>query len=63
MNMESIAETSPVLVARNLAKTYREGEGTVQAWRGIDTPRSGHVGFVFQFYHLIPGLPAREGVA
>jgi len=116
MNMESIAETSPVFVARNLAKVYRMGEVEVQALRGIDltlyrgelvvllgpsgsgkstllnilggldAPSSGevyyldhkltgateaeltrfrreHVGFVFQFYNLIPSLTARENVA
>lgn len=36
MNMERIAETSPVFVARNLAKVYRMGEVEVQALRGID---------------------------
>ncbi|MBS0328657.1 MAG: ABC transporter ATP-binding protein [Proteobacteria bacterium] len=114
--MESIAETSPVFVARNLAKVYRMGEVEVQALRGIDltlyrgelvvllgpsgsgkstllnilggldAPSSGevyyldhkltgateaeltrfrreHVGFVFQFYNLIPSLTARENVA
>ncbi|MBS0310723.1 MAG: ATP-binding cassette domain-containing protein, partial [Proteobacteria bacterium] len=114
--MESIAETSPVFVARNLAKVYRMGEVEVQALRGIDltlyrgelvvllgpsgsgkstllnilggldVPSGGevyyldhkltgateadltrfrreHVGFVFQFYNLIPSLTARENVA
>lgn len=108
--------TGPVFTARNLTKTYRMGEVTVQALRGIDldlyvgelvvllgpsgsgkstllnilggldTPTSGevcylgqrlsgaseaeltrfrreHVGFVFQFYNLIPSLTARENVA
>ena len=107
---------APVLVARDLAKTYRMGEGEVQALKGVDleirpgefivmlgpsgsgkstllnilggldTPSAGevrflghdlagadedeltrfrreHVGFVFQFYNLIPSLTARENVA
>ena len=107
---------APVFVARALTKTYRMGEVTVEALRGIDlelfpaefvvllgpsgsgkstllnilggldVPTSGdviyhdrnlttagdaalteyrrtHVGFVFQFYNLIPSLTARENVA
>jgi putative ABC transport system ATP-binding protein len=106
----------PVFAARRLTKTYRMGEITVQALRGVDfdlsegefvvllgpsgsgkstllnilggldLPTSGevmygkknlttadeaslteyrrsHVGFVFQFYNLIPSLTARENVA
>ena len=106
----------PVFRAKNLTKTYRMGEVSVEALRGIDlelnagelvvllgpsgsgkstllnilggldAPTSGevwyldhkltnateadltrfrreHVGFVFQFYNLIPSLTARENVA
>ena len=106
----------PVFEARGLTKSYRMGETTVHALRGVDldiypgefivllgpsgsgkstllnilggldTPSSGsvrflehdlggadeaaltryrreHVGFVFQFYNLIPALTARENVA
>lgn len=35
----------------------RMGEGELARWR------AGHVGFVFQFYNLIPSLTARENVA
>lgn len=112
--MDAVA--APVFVARGLAKTYRMGEGEVQALKGVDleigpgefivmlgpsgsgkstllnilggldTPSAGevrfldhdlsgadedeltrfrreHVGFVFQFYNLIPSLTARENVA
>jgi putative ABC transport system ATP-binding protein len=105
-----------VFMARGITKTYRMGEVTVEALRGVDfdvaagefvvllgpsgsgkstllnilggldTPTSGeviykdhnlttagdaalteyrrtHVGFVFQFYNLIPSLTARENVA
>jgi putative ABC transport system ATP-binding protein len=110
------ARDSLVFAARGLTKTYRMGEVTVQALRGVDftleagefvvllgpsgsgkstllnilggldVPSSGevvyggknlttadeatlteyrrlHVGFVFQFYNLIPSLTARENVA
>ena len=106
----------PVFAARGLTKTYKMGEVTVEALRGVDfdltagefvvllgpsgsgkstllnilggldLPTSGevlygeknlttadeaslteyrrsHVGFVFQFYNLIPSLTARENVA
>ena len=106
----------PVFEARGLTKSYRMGETTVHALRGVDldilpgefivllgpsgsgkstllnilggldVPSSGsvrflehdlgaadeaeltryrreHVGFVFQFYNLIPSLTARENVA
>src|SRR6187431_2990560 len=106
----------PVFAARGITKTYRMGEVTVQALRGVDfdllagefvvllgpsgsgkstllnilggldVPTAGevvykdhnltsandaqlteyrrtHVGFVFQFYNLIPSLTARENVA
>ena len=108
--------SEPVFVARGITKTYRMGEVTVQALRGVDfdldagefvvllgpsgsgkstllnilggldIPTSGHVvykdhdltaageaalteyrrthvGFVFQFYNLIPSLTAVENVA
>jgi putative ABC transport system ATP-binding protein len=107
---------APVLVGRELTKTYRMGEVEVRALRsvdldlyegefvvllgpsgsgkstllnilgGLDVPSAGrlwyreeelsqadedelteyrreHVGFVFQFYNLIPSLTARENVA
>jgi putative ABC transport system ATP-binding protein len=110
------ADVPPVFVARDLAKTYRMGEGEVQALKGVDLeirpgefivmlgpsgsgkstllnilggldiPSAGevrflghdlagadeneltrfrreHVGFIFQFYNLIPSLTARENVA
>ena len=106
----------PIFEARGLTKSYRMGETTVHALRGVDldifpgefivllgpsgsgkstllnilggldTPSTGsvhflehdlggageaeltryrreHVGFVFQFYNLIPSLTARENVA
>ncbi|MNL08122.1 Macrolide export ATP-binding/permease protein MacB [compost metagenome] len=106
---------SPVLIARQLKKTYLMGEVQIEALRGVDlelypgsftvllgasgsgkstllnilggldTPTSGeihykdhilsgasshqltqyrreHVGFVFQFYNLIPNLSAKENV-
>jgi putative ABC transport system ATP-binding protein len=106
----------PVLIARQLTKTYRMGEAEVLALRGVDVVvqerelivllgpsgsgkstllnilggldvassgtlefldydlthadeaaltryRREHVGFVFQFYNLIPSLTARENVA
>jgi putative ABC transport system ATP-binding protein len=111
-----IAGSAPILAARSLRKTYRNGEIEVHALRGVDlslargelivllgasgsgkstllniiggldAPTSGdvrfldhslsalddagltryrreHVGFVFQFYNLIPSLTALENVA
>ncbi len=42
---------------------YRGGELTQAAQRELTQYRRHHVGFVFQFYNLIPSLTARENVA
>ena len=42
---------------------YRGGELTAADERGLTRYRRHHVGFVFQFYNLIPSLTARENVA
>ena len=42
---------------------YRGGELTAADDRGLTRYRRDHVGFVFQFYNLIPSLTARENVA
>ena len=42
---------------------YRDGELTAAGERELTRYRRHHVGFVFQFYNLIPSLTARENVA
>ncbi len=42
---------------------YREAELTAADERDLTRYRRRHVGFVFQFYNLIPSLTARENVA
>jgi len=42
---------------------FRERDLTAAGERGLDLYRRQHVGFVFQFYNLIPSLTARENVA
>ena len=42
---------------------YRGGELTAATERELTQYRRNHVGFVFQFYNLIPSLTARENVA
>ena len=42
---------------------YRGGELTASDERELTSYRRHHVGFVFQFYNLIPSLTARENVA
>lgn len=42
---------------------YRGGELTAADDRALTRYRREHVGFVFQFYNLIPSLTARENVA
>jgi len=42
---------------------YRGGELTAADESGLTRYRRHHVGFVFQFYNLIPSLTARENVA
>ena len=42
---------------------YRGGELTAAGDRELTRYRRHHVGFVFQFYNLIPSLTARENVA
>ncbi|MEM7354508.1 MAG: ABC transporter ATP-binding protein [Acidobacteriota bacterium] len=42
---------------------YRGGELTAADDRALTQYRRDHVGFVFQFYNLIPSLTARENVA
>jgi len=41
---------------------FRDSELTALNSRGLTTYRRNHVGFVFQFYNLIPSLTARENV-
>jgi len=41
---------------------FRDRELTALDSRGLTTYRRNHVGFVFQFYNLIPSLTARENV-
>ena len=41
---------------------YRDHELTAADERGLTLYRREHVGFVFQFYNLIPSLTARENV-
>ncbi|MGE0040974.1 MAG: ABC transporter ATP-binding protein [Vicinamibacterales bacterium] len=43
--------------------TYRDHDLTAADDRGLTLYRREHVGFVFQFYNLIPSLTARENVA
>lgn len=68
------SEASPVLSVRGLSKTYRAGDVDVHALRGVNLDlyagegaltefRRDHVGFVFQFYNLIPSLTAEENIA
>jgi hypothetical protein len=67
-----------VFRGRGLSKIYRMGEVEVLALKDVDLGdhdlvrageaeltqyRSGHVGFVFQFYNLIPSLTVIENVA
>jgi putative ABC transport system ATP-binding protein len=42
---------------------YRDHNLTAASERELTTYRRDHVGFVFQFYNLIPSLTARENVA
>ncbi|MGV6818500.1 MAG: ABC transporter ATP-binding protein [Thiotrichales bacterium] len=42
---------------------YRDHELTASTERELTQYRRSHVGFVFQFYNLIPSLTARENVA
>jgi putative ABC transport system ATP-binding protein len=42
---------------------FREQELTLLGDRGLTRFRRDHVGFVFQFYNLVPSLTARENVA
>ena len=42
---------------------YRDREITAASDRELTQYRRQHVGFVFQFYNLIPSLTARENVA
>ena len=42
---------------------FRDSEITALNDRELTQYRRAHVGFVFQFYNLIPGLSARENVA
>jgi len=41
---------------------YRDADLTTAGERGLTNYRREHVGFVFQFYNLIPSLTARENV-
>jgi putative ABC transport system ATP-binding protein len=43
--------------------SYRDHDLTHASERGLTAYRREHVGFVFQFYNLIPSLTARENVA
>ena len=43
--------------------TYRDQDLTRASERDLTRYRRYHVGFVFQFYNLIPSLTARENVA
>ena len=43
--------------------TYRDRELTAAGESALTDYRRNHVGFVFQFYNLIPSLTARENVA
>jgi putative ABC transport system ATP-binding protein len=43
--------------------TYRDTDLSAADERGLTEYRRHHVGFVFQFYNLIPSLTARENVA
>ena len=43
--------------------TYRDHDLTAASERELTDYRRHHVGFVFQFYNLIPSLTARENVA
>ena len=42
---------------------FRDQELTSMSERGLTRYRRDHVGFVFQFYNLVPSLTARENVA
>lgn len=42
---------------------YRGGDLTAATERALTAYRRDHVGFVFQFYNLVPSLTARENVA
>jgi putative ABC transport system ATP-binding protein len=42
---------------------YRDAELTLASERALTRYRRAHVGFVFQFYNLVPSLTARENVA
>ncbi|MGE0594450.1 MAG: ABC transporter ATP-binding protein [Vicinamibacterales bacterium] len=50
-------------VATSGTVRYRDAELTRAAERELTEFRRRHVGFVFQFYNLIPSLTARENVA
>ncbi len=42
---------------------FRDQELTAMSDRGLTRYRRDHVGFVFQFYNIVPSLTARENVA
>ena len=42
---------------------YGTKDLTAASERGLTACRRNYLGFVFQFYNLIPSLTAREGVA
>ncbi|MBW7833018.1 MAG: ABC transporter ATP-binding protein [Simplicispira suum] len=54
-------------VATSGTVTYVDGQGNLQLDQldsdGLTEYRRAHIGFVFQFYNLIPSLTARENVA
>ncbi len=49
--------------ATNGTVQFRDTELTALSDRGLTMFRRAHVGFVFQFYNLIPSLTAKENVA
>jgi len=60
---KNVVTVSPDTTARYLARLLADEELTGAGRDRLTEYRREHVGFVFQFYNLIPSLTARENVA
>src|SRR5687767_5577528 len=52
--------TTAVVTARNLVRRYGEGDAAVDELTRL---RRDHIGFIFQFFNLLPMLTAAENIA